>query len=254
MLPKQLYELVDAYAPFSISRAFMAMGHRDNSGLLVDCGEEIHGILFSLDLSSAAVDEAKKHNCNCIVTHHPAIFFPISNLGEGDSVLACARAGISVLSAHLNLDAAKEGIDEELMHALGGKEALATMEEVEGGGYGRVYDVEPRSLSSFVWAAKRRLGAERVLTYGDGKVERVASFCGAGFDGNAVAFAKKHGADMLVSSDGAHHRILEAIEQGLNVVLFTHYSAENYGFTRFAEKIGTQAGVPFTVFTDERFL
>lgn len=250
---KELYGAIDAYAPFSLSLEYIKRGNYDNSGLLIDCGEEVKGALFALDLSSRAVGEAKKRGYNCIVTHHPAIYSPLKRLGEG-SILECARAGISVISAHLNLDAAEGGIDESLMRALGGKKARAVMEKLTAGGYGRVYDVEQKPLEGFVSCAKETLSAKRVLVYGEKPVRRVASFCGAGFSEEAIEFALQNGADTLVSSDGPHHRILAAAEGGLNVVLFTHYCAELYGFSRFAEKIINKMGGAGALFTDERFL
>ena len=256
---KELNKIVDGLAPFALSREYIEkFGHRDNSGIQLDCGDEVKGVLFSLDLSMAAIAEAKKAGANCIVTHHPAIFFPLYSLkeeGSGAEILACAKEGISVISAHLNLDAAEGGIDESLMQGLGGSEAIAAMDHLTGGGYGRVYDVEKKSLASFTSEVKKTFKTDRVVTYGNGTVSRVASFCGAGFNEGALAFAAMHGADTIVSSEAKHHLIAAAVEQGMNVILLTHYAAENYGFIRFAEKMEKLLnGTPCTVFTDERLL
>lgn len=256
---KELYRIIDGVAPFAISRAFCAeFGMYDNSGIQLDCGGEITGVLFALDLSGRAIEEAKKKGFNCIVTHHPAIFNKLGSLtpeGAGAAVLACAREGISVISAHLNLDGADKGIDENLKEALGGTATVSVMEEAAGGSYGRAYDVEPARLQDFVANAKKALHAERVTVYGEGTVKRVASFCGAGFDDKALWFAEKCGADTIVSSDGKHHLILAAAEKGMKVILFTHYASEQYGFARFAKQIGKLIkGTPSSVFTDKRFL
>lgn len=253
---KALYNLIDGVAPFALSRAVCEKYKMyDNSGILLDCGEDIERVLFSLDLSAAALEEAKRTGANCIVTHHPAIYARLGSLiqdGSGTNVLACARAGISVISAHLNLDLAPDGIDEALMHGLGGKQAIAVMQTVEGGAYGRVYDVEEASFADFLAGVKQNFCTERVLFYGDRPVRRVASFCGAGLDEGAIAFAKANGADTIVSSDEKHHLVADCVEKGLNLVLLTHYSAENYGFTRFAEKI--MKSIKGSVFTDGRLL
>lgn len=260
MQVKELYNAIDGVAPFAISRAFCEnFGMYDNSGVQLDCGGEITGVLFSLDLSFRAIEEAKKKGYNCIVTHHPAIFAKLGSLtptGAGAAILGCAREGISVISAHLNLDGAAGGIDEQLMRALGGNQPIAVMEAAAGGGYGRVYDVGQNApFQEFLADIKRELRAERVITYGDGAVARIASFCGAGFDEKALAFALAHGADTIISSDGKHHLILAAVEKGMKVVLLTHYACEQYGFARFAKQIGKLIkGTPCTVFTDKRFL
>ena len=257
MRSKELYELIDGLAPFALSEEFInRFGYHDNSGLLLDCGRELKGILFSLDLSMRAVEAAKKAGANCIVTHHPAIWNALMQInGEAaDKLTACIAAGISVLSAHLNLDAAPNGIDEWMMRGLGGETPLACMETLNGGAYGRVYDVKESSMKVFSEKTSQVFRTKKVVVYGNGTVKRVASFCGGGFTDGAVAFALENGADTLVSSDAKHHVITQAVEAGLNVVLLTHYAAENYGFMRFADAVRRSVKLPVVSFTDERYL
>ena len=251
---KNVYDAVDELAPFALSKEYCdTYNFYDNSGILIECGE-VKGVLCSLDLSLRAVEEARRAGANCIVTHHPAIYRPLSSLKEGSAVLACARAGIGVISAHLNLDSAPGGIDEELMLGLGGR-SCEIMHTLSEGGYGRVYGVEEQPLSAFVGRAKAHFSTERVTVYGDRPVGRVASFCGAGLDDATVAFAVGHGADTVVSSDGKHHLIAALAEAGVNVVLMTHYASENYGFIRFADNLKQKIkGTPVHVFTDERLM
>ena len=253
---KDIYDIIDAAAPFVLSKEYIQRGMHDNSGLLLDCGKDITGVLFSLDLTPEAVDKATKCGANLIVTHHPAIWDGVMRITEADApaLYGCVKAGISVISAHLNLDAAKGGIDESLMLGLGGKEPIAVMEELSCGGYGRVYDVPPMPLDGFAARARETFDTDKLAVYGEGTVRRVASFCGGGFSFAAIAFALEHGADTLVTSDGKHHIILDAVGKGLNVLHFTHYASENFGFSRFAERIKNKIGLPCTFYTDRRFL
>lgn len=254
---KEIYELADSLAPFSLSGEFIARGYRDNSGVMFDLGGEITGVLFSLDLSLSAVEEAKRLGCNLIFTHHPAIWDGVMRFTreEHPALWSCVREGISVISAHLNLDAAAGGIDESLMRGLGGRHALAVFEQLSAGGYGRVYDVPPCTLGEFISGAKETFSTDRVVAYGDRPVGRVASFCGAGLGEKELLFAAENGADTVVSSDGKHHLILSAEEKGLNLVLLTHYAAEHYGLCRFAENMKKNLGERFChVFADSRFL
>lgn len=260
MTLKELYEIVDGLAPFALSAEMTErFGYRDNSGLLLECGKTANRVLFSLDLSGRALDEAERMGADAIVTHHPVIWDPVLRIGgESQPLLArCIRNRISVISAHLNLDAAEGGIDESLMNALGGTKALAVHEKLSSGGYGRVFNVEERPMEAFAAHAARELSAVRYAVYGEKRVKRVASFCGGGFSPDSIAFAAEHGADTVVSSDGKHHVILEAVERGMNVLLFSHYASENYGFARFAERACAAlnaGGAEVGVFTDERFL
>lgn len=252
---RKIYELIDEAAPFALSAEYVAKyGAYDNSGMLVYGDEEVRGVLFSLDLSVAAVEEAKRTGANCIVTHHPAIFKPIKALAPS-ALLSCAQAGFSVISAHLNLDAAKGGIDESLMEGLGGKEPIFVLEELTGGGYGRIFNVPETSFGDFAERAKKTFRTDRIVCYGGReKIARVACFCGAGLDEAGVEAAFRAGADAVVSSDLKHHIIVGAVERGMNVMQLTHYAAECYGFERFYEKMKQKLPVPCFFFRDERFL
>lgn len=255
---QKIYEAADLLAPFALSKEFCEKDSAyDNSGIIYDAGREVTKILFSLDCSRAAAERAQKIGAELLFTHHPAIYHPVhALLSEGSTAAlnACMRAGISVISAHLNLDCAAGGIDETLMFGLGGKRAKQLMQPLSSGGYGRVFDVERTPLFTYFEGVKRTFKSERAVLYGEREVRRVASFCGAGCSEEGVKFAVNNGADTVVSSDASHHVLLFAIEQKLNVILLTHYAAEAYGFSRFAAKLAQKAGLPFEVFEDERFL
>ncbi len=254
----EIYKLIDGIAPFALSAEYCERyGAYDNSGIILDCGREIGKIFFTLDCSLSAVTRAKESGADLIVTHHPAIYAPLKSLsdgGEGKELLACARAGISVLSAHLNLDCSGDGIDESLMKGLGGRRSLAVMHNLSLGGYGRVYEVEEAPFADYQKQIEGVFHTARAVSYGDRSVKRVASFCGAGMDEESVSFALKNGADTYISSDGKHHLVAQAIDGGMNVVLLTHYAAECYGFERFYQKIKKSAGVPCEFFADARLM
>ncbi len=253
---KTIYNLCDRIAPFRLSDEYCSLfGAYDNSGILVDCGEEITGVLFALDLTVSAVNKAKELGTNLIVTHHPAIYAPLKRLSEDDptsrAVLEAIRANISVLSAHLNLDCAQGGIDEQLMWALGGKEGTV-MHPLSHGGYGRAYDVNA-DMDTVVALAEEKFGSKRHTVYGnEKKITRIASFCGAGMDEGTLAFAKAQGAQLIVTSDAKHHLILSALESGMNVLLLTHYAAETYGFEKYYEKLKEKLELPCEFYVDER--
>lgn len=257
---RKIYDTIDLLAPFGLSKDYCERyDMRDNSGIQLDCGGEIGAILFSLDLSKGAVYKARQFGARCIVTHHPAIFEPLKSLTEQNCapLLVCARLGISVISAHLNLDTAACGIDDCMMRGLGGIQAEALMHRIEGGGYGRAYHVPPCGLNEFAMRIQQVFLTCRILFYGTRPVSKVASFCGAGLDEQSVEFAVKQGVDTVVSSDAKHHIITALVEKGINVVLMPHYSAELYGFKNFVTSFNEQTGglgVRNELFTDERFL
>ncbi|MDE5896604.1 MAG: Nif3-like dinuclear metal center hexameric protein, partial [Clostridia bacterium] len=208
---KTIYDIADSVAPFALSNEYCERyGARDNSGIQLDCGGAVACVLFSLDLSDRALARAKEIGADCIFTHHPAIYNPLYSLGEsgaGKNILACAKAGISVISSHLSLDCAEGGIDDCLMQGLGGTAAEAVMHPLSRGGYGKVFAVEETPLADFIETTRKRFHVWRAFVYGGRPVKKIASFCGAGMDDATVAFAIASGADTFVSADGKHHLI-----------------------------------------------
>ena len=259
---RDVYERIDARYPKRLSDEYIATyGGHDNSGiLLMDAAEEITGALFSLDLSQGAIAAAKRQGMNLIVTHHPAIFFPVKDIRTDDPLgarlQACLRAGIGVVSMHLNLDCAVGGIDESLARAAGAVGDIRITEPLSQGGYGRVYAVEETALSVFAACLGETLRTRRLFVYGDpaAKISRAASFCGAGLDGSAIAAAKANGAQAVVSADIKHNNICDALESGLCVVQLTHYASENYGFQKIYQSLGAELGVPCAYYEDAHML
>lgn len=247
-------------APVALSDDFCAKYKLyDNSGIILNSGEEVTGAVFSLDFSEAAVKLAIEKGYNLIVTHHPAIYGGISYIdGSRDSksraIQSCIKNGVSVISMHLNFDAAPQGIDYFLMKGLGGSD-FAICAPVQGGGYGRAYQVEATHLTQLLENVKKEFKTDRAVYHGekDITVIKIASFCGAGCDDAAIAFAKSEGCNLFVSSDLKHHQIVELVESGIGVLQLTHYSAESYGFNRIYQSVKQTIKIPSSFLFDERF-
>ena len=277
---KEAFDVIERFgAPVALSNELCSRyNHYDNSGILVENEGEITGVLFSLDFTPAAAEEAVRRGYNLIVTHHPAIYHGQKRITPSDDLISkalvtCIKNGVGVISMHLNFDSAEEGIDYYLMKGLGGSEAKI-MDELSAGGYGRVYEIPEIKFGDFVKKIGRTFSTKRIFSYGDParrikkvasfcifsygdparRIKKVASFCGAGADENAGGFAIYNCADVIVSSDFAHHMITGLYYNGVNVVQMTHYASEVYGFTRMAQKLIPELGVPAHVFIDEQLL
>ena len=261
----EIYKLADEIAPKALSDEYCRVyGAYDNSGLLVEAGEEIQGILFSLDLTNAAIDEAIEKGCNLIITHHPAIYGKIGNVCQNDDKLLggklvkCIQNGISVICMHLNLDVVNGGIDESLQEGVllssGNSEGRSAelMHALSQGGYGRVYALNEISLNALVENMKQVFTTERILSYGNGEktLRKAASFCGAGVDDASVAFAKRSGVDVVISADFKHHHVQFLVESGISVIVLTHYASEQYGFRKYYKKICQAVEIPCVYHTD----
>ncbi len=255
---QEFLELLDGYAPLSISHKLIERGEYDNSGIIVKCSNAVNKVLFSLDLTMNTVEKAKEFNCDTIVTHHPAIYSPIKSLsidGVSAPVVQAIKSGMNVISMHLNLDMAEKGVDFWLCRALGAKEHKIIDVLEDGIGYGREFNVS-KDLSKFVADIKEVLKTDKVIYYGNEKVGVCASFCGGGASSAlAVVQNKKTLADTIITSDVSHHVLLELIEKNKNVIIIPHYVAEEYGFNKFYQSIKEQVKnkLEINYFADIRF-
>ena len=261
MTVSEIYKRLDEVAPKALSDEYCRLyGAYDNSGVLVDCGGEIQGVLFTLDLTSAAIEKAKSVGANLIVSHHPVIYGKIGEvrLGTplGGRLIACIQAGISVISMHLNLDCAPDGIDDCLadgvfLSSLNGKggcegrKNLARHHSLSKGGYGSVYEVEAISAKQLQENLGKTFSTKVRLVGDEGRmIRKMASFCGAGADDASVAFALSCGVDGILSSDWKHHLVLACHEAGVAVFQMTHYASEQYGFEKYYEKMCQSIPLP----------
>lgn len=100
----------------------------DNVGLLIgDPGSHVERVLITLDVTGEVVREAIRREAGMVISHHPLIYRPLRGLVAGDPVAELAmeiiRNGISLYSAHTNLDACRGGVSDALAASLGLKEA-----------------------------------------------------------------------------------------------------------------------------------
>lgn len=100
----------------------------DNVGLQVgDPSAEINRVLLCLDPTEAALGAALAAGAQALVSHHPLIFRSLKSLIPQDEtsrvLFRAVREGISIVSAHTNLDRAADGLNDWLARRLGLAEA-----------------------------------------------------------------------------------------------------------------------------------
>ena len=250
----EIFNILNEYAPVELSDKFcLAINGFDNSGIIAHVNDDIKGVLFSLDLTKNAVEKAIENGCNLIVTHHPAIYKPISCLTENDALLKALNNKIGVISFHLNLDVAKFGIDYQLAKGLGGDNQEILIPLGDSVGYGRKFTVNS-TLEEIAQMYKKEFSSNKVMVYGNlqEKVTKVATFCGAGLDESEIELSKD--CDLLISADIKHHVILKALSMGKKLIEVTHYSSEFYGFNKIYEWVKSKLSTNCLINKEEIYM
>lgn len=258
----QFYSELEKLAPIKLSHLMIEKGCYDNSGILIRTHDDVKKVMFTLDLSERAIKRAKKLGVDTIVTHHPAIYAPIKTVSTSDDdsyiVALSVKMNLNVISMHLNLDIATDGIDSALADKISKGEKKIISKVAESNGYGREFLIEETSLKNLFNLIKKEFSTDKAVVYGNKNevVKSVASFCGAG-SSDAVEYVKnsKESADVIVTSDAPHHAIKFLIEKGKKLILLPHYVAEEVGFKKYFENISIVVNnkVKTLYFDDERF-
>lgn len=218
----QIFEAIDRIAPFGVHASY------DNPGFLIgDMQAQVTRAVIALDVTPEVINEAVQMNAELIISHHPVLFKPVRRLCSADVPYLCARYGLSVISAHTNLDAAQGGVNDVLAARLGigYTEVLYDSENLA---LGRVGEVEGNlPVRDFAAAVKNALSANSVRFCDAGRTVRRVAVIGGACDESDLDIAVGMGADTFVTGDSKYHYFLHAKQIGLNLIDAGHFSTEN---------------------------
>ncbi len=217
----QIYACIDRIAPFATQEKW------DNSGLLVGApGDTVTGVLVSLDISPAAVQEAARLGCDLIVSHHPVIFSPLHTLDSRSIPYQLARRGIAAVCCHTPLDMAPGGINDILAGKLSSVLPVQDTGERETlcGSEGRILTLSAAcSVHEIAAAAKNALGIPHVRYTMDRSVQRLGLCSGSG---SSMLEEVDGACDCLLTGDIKHDRWYKAQELGIGLIDCGHYHTE----------------------------
>ena len=229
MTVKQIYDMIDRFAPFSTQM------EGDNSGFLVgSASQEVTGILFALDVTEPVIEEAAALGAQLIVTHHPLMFDPLRTLTEADYearlIRRLVRENISLIAAHTNLDQAPGGVNDTLAELCG-------LTEVTGEGFFRC-GLLPAPVSAWEYAdrLKNSLRTDvRLMGPGDRTIRKVGLCSGGG--GSEWPSAAEAGCDAFVSGEIKHHLGLAMAGSGIVGLECGHFATEEPGIRALASAL-----------------
>lgn len=109
---------IESFAPIAYQESY------DNCGLQVgDPSMEVKGILLTLDVTEALLDEALAKGCNLVVAHHPVIFSGLKRITGHNYVERIVHKAIkhdiAIYAAHTNLDNVRTGVNAMIASKLG---------------------------------------------------------------------------------------------------------------------------------------
>ncbi len=233
---KEIFDWLNETAPFDTQMGF------DNAGLLIGSGQQTSEIVYvALDAAKAVLQEAARAGAGIVVTHHPIIFHPLKSLLADSNAYLAANWGITVISAHTNLDKAVGGVNDTLTEKIGVKISRRLDEDCACVGE----LTEKTDCHTFAESIRRKLSLSG-LRYSDTsrKICRVLVSCGAG--GSNVYLAKECGADAIVCGEIRHHEILFAKDNDIAVFDLGHYGSEHIIVPALTKRL--QERFPDTVF------
>ena len=219
MTVNDIYTFLDEKYDFSSALSY------DNVGLLVgSLDDNVTGILVCLDCTDEAVTQAVNNGANLIITHHPVIFDPMRSVTDQTLVYRLIRNGISVISAHTNLDQADGGVNDVLCSALG-LENVEKVSDSEGFFY-RIGELnEPKSADILAQLVSEKLKLPIKFVGDSTFIKRVAVCSGSG--GSMLLEVINQGIDAYITADVKHNIFMEAHAQGITVIDAGHFNTED---------------------------
>ncbi|MDO4976007.1 MAG: Nif3-like dinuclear metal center hexameric protein [Eubacteriales bacterium] len=208
-----IFEYLKEKAPLELAESW------DNSGLLIRGQEEVEGILLTMDVTDAVVEEAIEKKCQLIVSHHPVIFRPLKSLDSSSFIGKLMKHDITVISMHTNLDKTDGGVNDVLAKAIG----LSDIEYfAEIGRMGQLE--EPLPMKEFAENVAKVLDTTVKYTLPEKMIKKVALIGGAA--GEYWTDAKEAGADVYLSGEASHHHALDAMGEDLAILVGGHWNTE----------------------------
>lgn len=225
---KNIENIIEEYAPLYLKESY------DNVGLMVgDSKASVNKILVALDCTLDVIEEAKKKDCNLIVTHHPLLFKKPSSITTdtllGKKIIELIKNDLNLYSSHTNLDSTENGFNQivaELLN-LHDLKILDPSNYNDNAGIGRIgYLKQGVALDKLCEFVKEVFNISILRYSGEDslKIKKVAIINGSGQD--YFNKAKALGADCIITGDTTYHYVSDLMEEKIAVIDAGHFHTE----------------------------
>jgi len=212
----------------------------DNSGLLVgNYDDDIKGVLVSLDVTEAVIEEAKNIGANVIVSHHPIIFSGLRRIVGKNYVERIVQKAIkndiNLFAIHTNLDNVYvNGVNTHIANLLGLKDVeilqpkgdtIHSEQKIGAGVIGNLNQAVDEIV--FLKSLKEKMNTQ-AIKYTDllNKPIQKVAVCG-GSGRFLLEEAKRQKADIFISSDFKYHEFFDADNQ-IVIADVGHFESEQF--------------------------
>lgn len=235
MKVKDIIKIIDEnIAPPELAEDWDSPGIKTGS-----LNSNVNKVMTCLDVTIDVVKEAQEKGCDMIISHHPLIFKSISEVTEETSPAICAaiKAGITVFSAHTNLDYALGGINDSLAAAIGLKDINRDFDGKHT--YGKTQN--PMTVKELVEDIKLRLKVPYVKIVMpknknlDDIVSKVGVSCGA-FDSKTYWF-ESCGIEVLLTGELKHFDCISLSQENIITIGAGHFFTEYPGVIKLSKTL-----------------
>ena len=241
---------IEKFAPLNIQE------HYDNCGIQVGSSSiEVTGILITLDVTEAVVDEAIRLGCNFILSHHPLIFKGIKKITGDDYIQNCLIKAIKndllIYAAHTNFDKVHNGVSALLANKIGLINGEILKTEADGSyGLGYIGELpQEENAKDFLLRIKEVVGIATIRHSEfptSKKVKKIALCGGSGAEFMADAIEKN--ADVYLTADIKYHQFFE-VKNDLILADIGHFESEQFIkdlFFELVSKINPKFAIHFS--------
>lgn len=205
---------MEAFAPLETQEKW------DCSGWLVETEKtNVQKIMLCLTVTEDVVCQAKRQNCDMIISHHPLFKIPL------------IWYDIDIYCAHTNLDKARGGTTDTLINNL----FLDIISNIGDDGFTRYVDFEIE-INEFIEKLKKISPNFRYVNTKKIKTLKKLAFC-AGSGSEFIQEAYENGADAFITGDLKFHT---ALDSPIAVFDIGHFESEILVLPVFEEIIGSE--------------
>lgn len=231
MVQQKIIDIIEEFAPLETQLPY------DHCGLKTgDLSKELTGVLVCLDLSPAIVDEAKEKNCNLIIEHHPSIWNALETIDvrfpKVRALIDATNNGISVYSAHTNIDFAQGGLNDVFAAQIG----LSDVKPLPEGRIGALK--QETDLYEYAEKIKDIIGEKhvKVISGTKNKVKNVVCVNGAGGGDEESLLEFSRISDVFVTSEVKYNVARLSKDIGYAIIEVGHFTSEK-GFLKMIKDL-----------------